>query len=82
MPGIPPEVACHHLAVNPEARWVAQRKRTQGKEKSEVASKAVDDLIKANSISEVKYTTWLANPVLVKKSNGKWRMYVDYTDLN
>ncbi|GAU22037.1 hypothetical protein TSUD_309410 [Trifolium subterraneum] len=29
-----------------------------------------------------KYTTWLSNVVLVKKSNGKWRMCVDYTDLN
>ena len=25
---------------------------------------------------------WLANPVLVKKSNGKWRMCVDFTSLN
>ena len=25
---------------------------------------------------------WLANPVLVLKKNGTWRMCVDYTDLN
>jgi len=25
---------------------------------------------------------WLANTVLVKKASGKWRMCVDYTDLN
>jgi hypothetical protein len=25
---------------------------------------------------------WLANPVLVKKKNGKWRMCVNYTSLN
>nr|XP_017250762.1 PREDICTED: uncharacterized protein LOC108221391 [Daucus carota subsp. sativus] len=25
---------------------------------------------------------WLANPVMVKKSNEKWRMCVDFTDLN
>jgi hypothetical protein len=29
-----------------------------------------------------KYITWLSNVVLVKKSNGKWRMCVDYIDLN
>jgi hypothetical protein len=47
--------------------------------------KAVDDevkkLVDAHFISEIKYPTWLANTVPVKKSNGKWRMCVDYTDL-
>ena len=28
------------------------------------------------------YPEWLANIVLVKKANGKWRMCVDFTDLN
>jgi hypothetical protein len=37
-------------------------------------------LLKAGFIREVDY--WLANVVLVKKSNGKWRMCVDFTDLN
>ena len=31
---------------------------------------------------EVSHLEWLANPVLVKKKNGKWRMCVDYTSLN
>nr|KYP66897.1 Transposon Ty3-I Gag-Pol polyprotein [Cajanus cajan] len=39
-------------------------------------------LLNAGFIKEIKYTTWLANVVMVKKSNGKWRMCVDYTDLN
>jgi hypothetical protein len=30
----------------------------------------------------VFHPTWLANPVLVKKENGKWQMCVDYTSLN
>ena len=33
-------------------------------------------------IHEVYYSDWLVNVVLVKKANEKWRMCVDFTDLN
>lgn len=33
-------------------------------------------------IREIDYSTWLSNVVMVKKSNGKWRMCMDYTDQN
>ena len=36
----------------------------------------------AGFIREVYYPDWLANVVLVKKANEKWRMCVDFTDLN
>ena len=42
----------------------------------------MDKLLKARLIKEVNYPDWLSNIVLVKKSNGKWRMCVDFTDLN
>ena len=28
------------------------------------------------------YPDWSANVVMVKKANGKWRICIDYTDLN
>ncbi|PNX93533.1 hypothetical protein L195_g016687 [Trifolium pratense] len=82
MPGIDPEVACHQLTIDLRASVVVQRRRKQSPDKAEDAEKAVKDLLDANFISEARYTTWLSNVVLVKKSNGKWRMCVDYTDLN
>ena len=39
-------------------------------------------MLEANFIKEVYYPKWLANVVMVKKKNGKWRMCVDFTDLN
>ncbi|XP_058185912.1 uncharacterized protein LOC131303137 [Rhododendron vialii] len=42
----------------------------------------VDKLLEAGAIKEVQYPTWLANPVVVKKKNGKWRVCVNYTNLN
>ena len=39
-------------------------------------------LLAAGFIKEVYHSEWLANPVLVRKKSGKWRMCVDYTGLN
>ena len=38
--------------------------------------------MEADFIKEVYYSKWLANVVTVKKENVKWRMCVDFTDLN
>ena len=42
----------------------------------------VEELLTAGFIWEVYYPEWLANVVMVKKSNGKWCMCVDFIDLN
>ncbi|XP_074374423.1 uncharacterized protein LOC141714827 [Apium graveolens] len=39
-------------------------------------------LLDVGLIRESFYPEWLANPVLVKKPNGKWRTCMDFTDLN
>nr|KYP31941.1 Retrovirus-related Pol polyprotein from transposon opus [Cajanus cajan] len=82
MPGIDADFICHRLAIHKEARLVAQRKRKVSGERRETIITETQKLLNAGFIREVRYTTWLANVVLVKKSSGKWRMCVDYTDLN
>ncbi|GKV47203.1 hypothetical protein SLEP1_g54121 [Rubroshorea leprosula] len=42
----------------------------------------VEKLLQAGFVRKVDYCEWVANPVLVKKVNGKWRMCIDYTNLN
>ena len=42
----------------------------------------VEKLLTAKFIREVHYPEWLANVAMVKNPNGKWRICIDYTDLN
>ena len=42
----------------------------------------VNKLLDANFIRKAYYPEWLANVVMVKKANRKWKMCVDFTDLN
>ncbi|KAL2241784.1 UNVERIFIED_CONTAM: Retrovirus-related Pol polyprotein from transposon opus [Sesamum indicum] len=80
--GINPEVIVHRLNVDPSMRPVQQKKRTFGGEKNAIIEGEVSKLLRAGYVSEVQYTDWLANVVLVPKPGGKWRMCTDFTDLN
>lgn len=82
MPGINPNFICHKLFVFVKAKLVAQRRRKLEEQRKQLVKEEYEKLIKVGFIREVKYSTWLSNIVIVKKSNGKWRMCVDYTDLN
>jgi hypothetical protein len=59
-----------------------QKLRKMSDEKVKAVEAEVQRLQDAKVIREVKYPVWLANTVQVKKNNGKWRMCVDFTDLN
>ena len=51
-------------------------------EKALAMLEQVQNLLKVGFIKEITYSTGLSNVVMVKKSNGKWQMHMDYTDLN
>jgi hypothetical protein len=82
MPGIDPSVIVHKLNVELRHRPVKQRRRTFATERNQAIVEEVEKLLEAGFIREVDYPEWLANVMLVKKSNGKWRMCVDFTGLN
>ena len=42
----------------------------------------MNKLKQARAIKEAFYTEWLANIVVVKKKSRKWRVCVDFTNLN
>ena len=82
LPGVDPQVTVHKLSIYKEAKHVSQKKRKFREERRLAAKVEAKKLLNADFIEEAHYTTWLSNVVLVKKAKGKWRMCVDYTDLN
>ena len=81
-PGIDPDFICHHLNVNSSIAPRKQPPRRLSKDHYEAVKDEVTKLKRARAIKEVFYPEWLANIVVVKKKNGKWRVCVDFIDLN
>ena len=51
-------------------------------EQDKAVAEEVRKLLEAGFIRELYYPDWLANVVMVRKNNRKWRMCVDFMDLN
>ncbi|GJR72491.1 reverse transcriptase domain-containing protein [Tanacetum coccineum] len=51
-------------------------------DRRKVVKEEVEEWLKSGIVKRVRYPTWVANPVLVKKADGSWRMCIDFKDLN
>ncbi|XP_076894917.1 uncharacterized protein LOC143547356 [Bidens hawaiensis] len=70
MTGVPRQISEHRLRVNPAYTPIVQKKRKMGPEQTKAMNEQVQDLLRAWIIREIQYQTWVANPVMVPKSNG------------
>ena len=79
---ISPTHASHRLNVAPSAKPVRQKVRRFNPDRHLVIQTEVDNLMRNGFIRAIKYPEWMANMVVVLKKGNKWRVCVDYTDLN
>ena len=77
-----PRFICHHLNVNPFVTPRRQSPRCSSKDHFDAVREEVRKLKQAGAIKEVFYPEWLANTMVVKKKSGKWRVCVDFIDVN
>jgi hypothetical protein len=80
--GVNRDVIEHSLNVDPTIRPRKQKLRKMSDDKAEDARNEVKRLLSARVIRYVTYPECLANTVMVKKANGKWRVCIDFEDLN
>ena len=81
MAGINPMLASHKLNIIASEKPIRQ-KIGRHPDRHQIIQTEVDNLLRAGFIREVKYPKWLANVGVVPKKSGKWRVCVDYTNLN
>ena len=73
--GVDPSIPCHSLNVRADAKPVVQRARRSSVQHADAVLKELKKLQEAGAVEEVKFPTWVANPVVVeKKKTGGWRV--------
>lgn len=68
--------------VDPEAKKFLQKRRSFSAKKYTAIPEEIYHLLAVGFIREAHCPKWLSNVVLVKKPNCKWRICVDFIDLN
>jgi hypothetical protein len=72
----------HKLNIDASVKSRRQKLRKMSNDKVVAVKSEVQRLLDASVIRQVMYPKWLVDTVPVKKMNGKWRMCIDFTDLN
>ena len=71
MPGIPRDIVEHTLCLILGSKPAKQRLRRFDNKRRRAIGEEIAKLLAAGFIKGVYHSDWLANPVLVKKKNGK-----------
>ncbi len=82
VPRVDPNFIQHQLNVDPQSKLVQQKVRRVAPIHAKAVQQEVEKLLQVGAIRELHYPTWLSNTMMVKKKNGKWRVCVDFTNLN
>ena len=82
MPRVDSEFIVHKLNVDLSFPSKKQRSRRSVKEHIKAVRQEVGQLKEAEAIKEIFFSEWQANTLVVRKKNSKWRVCVDFTNLN
>jgi hypothetical protein len=82
MPGLDRSIVEHRLLLKPGFQPFQQRARQMKAEVLEEVKKEVEKMLVAGFIRPCRYAEWISSVVPVQKKNGRWRVCMNFRDLN
>jgi hypothetical protein len=82
MKGIDPQLCTHHIYIEKDSRPIRQPQRRLNPHLRDIVKEELKNLLDADFIYPILDSRWVSPLVIVPKKNGKWRICVDYMEIN
>jgi hypothetical protein len=82
MKGIHPSICTHHIYIKEDCKHARQPQRRMNPAVKDIVKQELQKLLDVGFIYPILVSEWVSHPVIVPKKNVKWRICVDYRELN